>query len=104
MEEKIPYSGINLCIEPFPFDEKESLEKFVCGNAKLDQFFHEEMVIYAKHHYISPYCARNRDNREVIAIFTLANDAVVLDHIDKNDFIEESCLKISEEYISIFEK
>lgn len=104
MEEKIQYSDINLSIEPLSISDQSTVNKFSCGNKELDKFFHEELFICAKHHYVSAYCAKNQNNGEIIAIFTLANDAVVIDNIDKDDFITESCTKISEEYISTFER
>lgn len=104
MEEKIQYLDIDLSIEPLSIDDRLNVEGFSCGNNELDVFFHEEIFICAKHHYISAYCAKNKQNNELIAIFTLANDSVVIDNVDKDDFIFESCIKISDEYISTFEK
>lgn len=104
MEERIQYSDIDLTIKPLSIDDKSQIESFSCACVSLDRFFHEEIYICAKHHYISAYCAKNINNGEIIAVFTLANDSVVIDNIDREEFISESCAKISEEYISTFER
>lgn len=102
MEAKIQSLAIK-SIEPLPLDGKVSIEHFSCGCESLDKFFHEEMYSCIKHHYISAYCATNEAD-EVIAIFTLANDSVVIDNIDREDFIDEARTRISEEYIATFER
>ena len=100
MEEETLFSDTNISIEPLSADLKEQVDLFSCGNTELDMFFHEEMFLCVKYHYISIFCAKIE--AEIVAIFTLMNDAVVIDNIDKKDFISESGLKISEEYLSTF--
>lgn len=106
MEGKTLYSDIDdLSIEPLSIENKEKIQSFSYGTDTLDEFFHEEIFICSKHHYIAAYCAKDIKDNDIIAIFTLSNDSVVIDNIDdKNDFISESCAKISEEYVSTFEK
>mgnify|MGYP001717543597 CR=1 FL=1 len=49
--------------------------------------------------------SKNKQDNEIIAIFTLSNDSVVIDNIeDKEDFVLEAKNKISDEYISTFER
>ena len=63
------------------------------------------MSLCIKHHYITAYCVRDIQNNEIVAIFTLSNDSVVIDNIeDKEDFVLESKVKINDEYIPTFEK
>lgn len=52
-------------------DHKQILS-FSCGCEELDSFFHQEMYLCTKHHYISAYCARDIENNEIVAIFTLS--------------------------------
>lgn len=104
MEVKTQYSDIDLSIEPLSIDDKEYIKSFSCGCEELDKFFHEEIYICAKYHYVSAYCAKRTNNHHIIAIFTLANDSVVIDNIDRDDFLSESSCNISEEYISTFER
>lgn len=70
----------------------------------MDDFFHNEIFLCSKHHYFSSYCAKLVNDDSIVAVFTLANDAVVLgNEEDKEDFIDQSSLNINEEYIPIFQ-
>lgn len=85
-------------------EEKDCILSFSCGNKSLDNFFHKEVFLCMKHHYLAAYCAKEKLSGDIVAIFTLANDAVIIDsEDDKKDFIEETCSQISEEYIPTFE-
>lgn len=91
MEERTLSSDIEISIERLSEEDSGKLSSFSCGVDELDKFFHNEILICSKYHYFSSYCARNIGNNEIVAIFTLANDAVILDNSDdKNDFIEQS--------------
>ena len=104
MEEKTQSSEIEISIKKLREEDSNELTSFSCGVNELDNFFHNEILICSKYHYFSSYCARNIANNEIIAIFTLANDAVILDNPDdKDDFIEQSSYKIQKEYIPIFQ-
>lgn len=98
MEEKTPY----LDIKKLSDNDSIEIKKFSCGNKVLDDFFHEEIFLCSRHHHISAYCAKL--NNEIVAIFTLSNDSVVIDNVDRDDFLSESSTAIHEEYISTFEK
>ncbi|WP_455586640.1 GNAT family N-acetyltransferase [Bacteroides sp.] len=104
MEAKTQSSDINISINKLLRENLKQVLSFSCGCEELDHFFHEELLLCAKHHYVSAYCAKNVKNDDIVAIFTLSNDSVVIDNVDKDDFIQESKLKISDEYTSTFEK
>ena len=105
MAAEIPSLDIEIYIEKIGIDDSEELALFSCGNEVLDDFFHREILVCAKYHYVSAYCAREVSDGKIVAIFTLANDAVVLDNAeDKEDFIQESSAKIQDEYLSVFQQ
>ena len=106
MEERTRYLDIeNLSIDKITEDDSDALSSFFCGRKELDEFFHNEILICIKHHYVSAYCVRDAISSNILAVFTLANDAVMIGNMeDREDFIEQSSLKISKEYISTFEK
>lgn len=105
MEEKIQYSEIEISIERLKEENSEELSSFSCGVDELDNFVHHEILICSRFHYLSSYCVRNVANGEMVAVFTLANDAVILGNSDdRKDFIEQSSCKISDEYVPIFQK
>ena len=105
MEERILSSDIEISIDRLKEEDSHELSSFFCGVDELDKFFHNEIMICSKYHYFSSYCARSVENGEILAVFTLANDAVILDNSDdKLDFIEQSSYKINDEYIPIFQQ
>lgn len=105
MEEKIQYLEIEISIERLGEENSDELSSFSCGVAELDNFVHNEILICSRYHYLSSYCVRNVSNGEMVAVFTLANDAVILGNSDdRTDFIEQSSGKMAEEYIPIFQK
>ena len=103
MEGKTQYSDINISIDRLTEEDSQELSSFSCGKEVLDNFFHNEILICSKYHYFASYCARNVTTGEIVAVFTLANDAVIIDNSeDREDFIEESSNKIQDEYIPVF--
>ena len=105
MEEEIQFSEIEISIEKLKEEDSKELSSFSCGVNELDSFFHNEILICSKYHYFSSYCARNIVDNEIVAVFTLANDAVMLDNSeDRDDFIEQSSYSIQEESKRIGEK
>lgn len=105
MEGKTLYSDIEISIDRLREEDNYELSSFSCGVDELDKFFHNEIMICSKYHYFSPYCAKNILNNEIVAIFTLANDVVILyNSDDKDEFIEQSSYKINDEYIPIFQQ
>lgn len=106
METRIQYSDIDIKIEKIKEEDTEELSSFSCGNGALDDFFHNEIHICSKYHYVSAYCARDAQSGEIVAVFTLANDAVVIGDSgdDLEDFIETSAIRINEEYQPVFKQ
>jgi GNAT superfamily N-acetyltransferase len=105
MEGRTLYSDIEISIDRLREEDNYELSSFSCGVDELDKFFHNEIMICSKYHYFSPYCAKNILNNEIVAIFTLANDVVILyNSDDKDEFIEQSSYKINDEYIPIFQQ
>jgi hypothetical protein len=60
MEEKTRYWDTNLSISSLLPEDKANVDSFFCGEDKLDLFFHNEIYMCAKHHYVSAYCAKNK--------------------------------------------
>ncbi len=106
MEEKIQSSDIDIRINKLTEEDIEKLSSFSCGNDKLDDFFHNEIYICSKYHYVSAYCVKDVQSDEIVAVFTLANDAVVIGDVndDLEDFIQMSALRINEEYLPVFKQ
>ncbi len=100
--EKILSSDIS--IQPLSEEDKEQIERFDCGINSLDDFFHNELYLTVKHHYFSAFCVKRVTSNELLSIFTLQNDSIIISSNDKEDFIEEACIKISDEYINTFKR
>lgn len=104
MEEKTQSSDINIIIEKLSDDDYRQLSSFSCGTEKLDGFFHNELEQCVKYKYLSAYCAKLSTTNEIIALFTLANDSVVIGQLnDKDDFITEMKEILNDEYAETFE-
>lgn len=104
MAGRIHYLDIEETIERLDREDSQELSSFSCGNEELDNFFHNDILMCAKYHHVTAYCARDVNTKEIIAVFTLSNDAVVLDDGDKEDFIQESSMKVNEEYIPLLQR
>ena len=105
MAVKTQFLDINISINKLTGEDMNNVLSFSCGCEELDHFFHEEICLCTKHHYISAYCAKDILNNEIVAIFTLSNDSVVIDNVeDRDDFVEMSKSRIDNEYIPTFEK
>ncbi|WP_455623795.1 GNAT family N-acetyltransferase [Parabacteroides sp.] len=104
MTGRIQSSDIEFKILPLSEEDQDLLKSFSCGCKELDNFFHNEVFICTKYCYVSSFCAKNNDG-EIIALFTLANDSIVLDSsYEKNDFLIDVSDYINEEYQFIFGK
>lgn len=100
MEERTQFSDTDFTINHL--SNLDDLSLFSCGCEELDLFFHKEVNLCVKYKYVSTYVVRNKEN-DILALFTLAHDSVVFQSPeDKNDFIEDSCCIIDEEYIETF--
>lgn len=105
MAEKTLSLDINISVNQLLREDQQEVLSFSCGCEELDKFFHEEILLCVKHHYVAAYCVRRILNNQIVAIFTLSNDSVVIDNVeDKEDFVQESRNRINDEYISTFEK
>ena len=103
MAAKTRFSDIEISITRLNEEDREELSSFSCGVDKLDDFFHNDIFLCSKYHYFSSYCARKVDTGEIIAIFTLSNDAMIIDNSDdKEEFIQQSSSRVNDEYIPIF--
>ena len=102
MAAKILSSDIDIKIERLVKADADSVSAFTCGNEDLDFFFHNELFDCVENHYLSAYCAKSLDGC-LLAIFTLANDAIVLsDYQEKDDFVALTSCRVSESYLHIF--
>lgn len=67
----------------------DKMSAFSCGVAELDDFFHHEVEQCVEYRYLSAYCAK-LNSGEIIAAFTLMNDALMIaGQDDKEDFLED---------------
>lgn len=99
MEEKIPFSVTDLSISLL--SDNDDLSKFSCGTPELDAFFHNEAKICMRYKYIAVYSAKW--NGEIVSLFTLTHDSVLFTSgKDKEDFVEESCYNVNEEYRDVY--
>lgn len=98
MAAKTRYSATDIEIEPL--SKEENLDDFSCGNDKLDDFFHKEVVLCCKYKYLSAYTVKSIQSKEVIALFTLTNDTLSLEKEDVEELMED----MDAEYKFIFEE
>lgn len=102
MAARIQSSAIEIKIDRLFEEDAHEVSSFSCGNEVLDNFFHEELFPCVRNHHLSAYCARSLDD-ELLAIFTLANDSIILnDYDEKDDFISVASFRIDESYLQIF--
>jgi GNAT superfamily N-acetyltransferase len=82
----------------------ENMSAFSCGVKELDDFFHFEVKECVEHHYLSAYCATN-DTGEIIAAFTLMNDALMIEsNSEKNDFIDDLKIETNEDVVDFLNR
>lgn len=86
MAESTLFSVDDIDLSPLTIFDIESLSSFSCGVEELDDFFHEEIWLCAKYHYLIPYKCTLSATNEIIGIFTLANDVIALEEDDKIEF------------------
>lgn len=102
MAARIQSSAIDIKIERLVKADAGPVSAFTCGCDELDYFFHNEMFECVNNHYLSAYCAKSMNN-DLLAIFTLVNDSIVLtDYEAKDDFILEAGCRINDTYLDIF--
>lgn len=70
-------------------NDYDRLDGFSCGEKELDDFFRYEIKSCVVHHYLAPYCA-SLSSGEIVAAFTLMNDALMISgEVDKDDFLDD---------------
>lgn len=103
MAERIQYSVSNLQIQPLA--EGTDLSSFSCGNEELDKFFREEITLCQRYKYVSVYGVSDIKTHEILALFTLSNDALIIESEDDlSDFVESETCEVNQEYQEIFGK
>ncbi len=91
------FSANDIDFSPLTESDYKAISSFSCGEEMLDKFFLTEMTLCAKYHYLLPYKCTLIPTGEIVAIFTLANDVVLLEYEDIIDF-----LNYNHEYSDIF--
>lgn len=91
------FSPNDIDFSPLTECDYKAIPFFSCGEEKLDKFFLTEMSLCAKYHYLSPYKCTQIQTGEIVALFTLANDVVLLEYEDIIDL-----LNYKHEYSGIF--
>lgn len=97
MTAKTHFSATEVNFSPLDESDFQSLSVFTCGVPEIDHFFHNEVRLCSKYHYLSPYKCTLIETGEIVGLFTLANDVLVLDYEDKIEFPN-----LSLEYFDIF--
>lgn len=102
-EGKIRYSDIER-IERFQKSYSYLLNSFSCGNARLDRFFKEEMLLCSANHYITSYCVMSSDRHSLLALFTVSHDIIQIDDNDKEDLLLMDESFEHDDYYNIFKE
>lgn len=80
----------------------ENMSAFSCGVDELDHFFREEVAECVLRRYLSAYCAVS-DNEEIIAAFTLMNDALMINsEQEREDFFYDLRFEVEDETVDFF--
>ena len=104
MEERIPSLDIDFQIRLLTEEDFEKLSSFTCGVEELDNFFRTEIKECMKYHYLSGYCAF-LDSGEIIAAFTLMNDALMINNsFEKEEFIEDLQYETRKDIVDFFSR
>lgn len=103
MAGKIQSSDIK--ISSFISSDIDDLQSFCCGCKELDNYIKSNLLICAENHYISAYTVRLKSSSDLIAVFTLANDALIIQSDeDKKDVIADSPIISDSNYADYFMK
>ena len=78
-----PFDISQHCVKINLTEEIRSLN-FTCGDADLDDFFHNHALLYAKEHLGKTYVFVNNNTSEIVAFFTVSNDSIKTTFIPKN--------------------
>lgn len=99
MEARTRFSPADLTFSPLTEDDYPLLSSFTCGVESIDTFFRIQAYLCAKYKYLIPYKCCIENGNSIVGLFTLANDIIMLEHEDRNDFPN-----IPSEYEEIFRK
>lgn len=101
MAEKIQSSDIK--ISSFTSSDTNDLKSFCCGCEKMDNYIRLNLSVCDENRYVSTYIVRLISSNEIIAIFTLANDALIIQsHGDKEDVVSENDIIANSSYVEYF--
>lgn len=78
-----PFDISQHCVKINLTEEIRSLN-FTCGDADLNDFFHNHALLYAKEHLGKTYVFVNNNTSEIVAFFTVSNDSIKTTFIPKN--------------------
>lgn len=82
----------------------KNMSVFSCGVEDLDTFFRYEIEECVSHRYLSAYCAYI-DSGEVVAAFTLMNDALmIVGQTEKEDFIDDLKIETDDGIVEFFNR
>ncbi len=103
MAVKIQSSDIKISsFTPLDIDE---LQSFCCGCKEMDDYIRLNLSVCDENRYISTYIVRHISSNEIIALFTLANDALIIQSKeDKEDIIAENPIIAESSYVDFFLK
>lgn len=103
MEERTPCSDIDFKVRLIRSTDYSKLADFTCGEPMLDHFFHHEVEECVNYHYLSAYIATTMSSDEIIAVFTLMNDALMIESQSaKEDFIGDIRFEKTENIVEFF--
>lgn len=79
------FSLFDQCVMlPYNTEVRERCLFFTCGDADLDDFFHNDAERYAEELMGKTYCWVTEEKpHRIVALFTLANDSIKTLHLDK---------------------
>ena len=104
VEEKTQSLDIDFKVRLMTDADYENMSAFSCGVKELDDFFRYEVRECVRHHYLSAYCAY-LDSGEIVAAFTLMNDALmIIGSSEKDDFLDDLRFETSGDVVDFFSR
>ena len=102
--ERTLFSDIDFQIRRMTEADYENMSGFSCGVEELDDFFRHEVKECVDHRYLSAYCVLSR-NEEIIAAFTLMNDALMIGSQDeRKDFFDDLRWDVGDNIVDFFKR
>lgn len=105
MADEIQFSDIDsTSIRQMTDADYENMSAFSCGVEELDNFFRLEIKECVCHRYLAAYAATNGKG-DIIAAFTLMNDALMISgDTEKDDFIDDIRYETEEDIVDFFKR